>query len=260
MAHAFYRKKQHQKVMRYFAELSYKGTMYNGWQVQPGDPSVQEAIEKALQTLLRVAVSVTGCGRTDSGVHARYYVMHFDYAGAFPEAFLSRLNQVLPKDIAIHRIYPVSEASHARFDAWYRSYAYHLAIVKNPFDYETSYYYPLASRLDTGMMQEAAAFLMSYESFAPFCKTHSDAQTMKCKLYRSEWEFGEDKWVYHISANRFLRGMVRLIVGMCLNVGLGKIQISDVKEAMDEQIILKKSYSVPAQGLFLTEVKYGDII
>ena len=244
--------------MRYFIELAYNGAAYYGWQRQPLQTSVQETLEQAIATILRAPeLEITGCGRTDTGVHASQYFAHFDFEGAFPPAFVERLNKFLPKDIAIRRIFPVAPTQHARFDAHYRAYAYHLSWQKNPFQQDTLLLFPRAHRFATDLMQEAAQLLLAYEEFLPFCKTGSDAKTMRCQLHRSEWEFRADEWVYHIAANRFLRGMVRLAVGMCLSVGEGKVTLDQVRHAMDTQTRLDKSWSVDPTGLFLTEVRYG---
>jgi tRNA pseudouridine38-40 synthase len=246
--------------MKYFAELSYKGTNYCGWQKQPNDSSVQETLEDGLTTILGTTIDLMGCGRTDTGVHAKQYFAHFIYQNDLPEGFLRRLNKYLPKDISIHRIFEASPDAHARFDAYHRAYEYHIELKKNPFTQETAFYYTYAQPLDLGAMQKAAALLMDYELFFPFCKTNTDVKTMRCELRRAEWIKEGDKLVFHIASNRFLRGMVRLIVGMCLNVGLGKTSIEEVREAMDKQERLKKSYSVPPQGLFLTDIRYPDTI
>lgn len=244
--------------MRYFSELAYNGTNYCGWQIQPNGITVQETLEKAFSTILRTSIAITGCGRTDTGVHASQFFIHFDFEETFPKGFLNRINKFLPKDILIKRIFEVASDAHSRYDAYHRSYEYHIYFHKNPFGLETSYHFPFAEKLDINKMQQAADLLLKYEAFFPFCKAHSDAKTMLCDVRRAEWIFDqkEKKLVFHISANRFLRGMVRLIVGMCLNVGLGKLAIADVQLALDQQIRLKKDLSVVAKGLFLTEVKY----
>lgn len=244
--------------MRYFSELAYNGTNYFGWQIQPKQLSVQEKLEDAFSTLLQTKIQVVGCGRTDTGVHASQFFLHFDFPEDLPGDLLSRINKFLPKDIAIRRIFEVSKDAHARFDAFHRSYEYHLVFHKNPFEVNTAYFFPQAHQLDVQKMQDAAALLLNYEAFFPFCKTRSDAKTMDCEMKRAEWVLDEkaEKLVFHISANRFLRGMVRLIVGMCLNVGLGKLDLQIVKEALDNQTRIEKSLSAPAHGLFLTEIRY----
>jgi len=244
--------------MRYFLTLSYRGTNYAGWQVQPNAPSVQATLEAALSTILREKIDITGCGRTDAGVHARFYVAHFDTEAALPPAFLNGLNSLLPNDVAVYDIRPVLPASHARFDAYERSYEYFMSLRKDPFSTETAWHYPLYARLDFDKMQEVAALLTNYPAFFPFCKTNSGLEHYNCALKAVFWQKRpeEHQWVFQITANRFLRGMVRLIVGACVQVGRGQLLVSDVKTALDEQKPLKKSLSAPPQGLFLTNIKY----
>lgn len=244
--------------MKYFAELAYKGTHYCGWQKQPDQASVQETLEDGFSTILGKIIDITGCGRTDTGVHAKQYFLHFIFNGTFPDNYLRRLNGYLPDDIVVHRVFEVEPDAHARYDAFHRSYEYHVELNKNPFTLETALYFSYPKALALSKMQEAAALLMEYEEFFPFCKTNTDVKTMICKITRSEWEVDEknNKLIFHITSNRFLRGMVRLIVGMCLNIGLEKITLKDVKNAMDRQERLQMSYSVPPQGLFLTDIRY----
>lgn len=248
--------------MRYFAELAYNGTNYNGWQKQPRGTAVQDVLENGLSTILGKPVELTGCGRTDAGVHASQFFAHFDFGGEVPGWLCGRLNRFLPPDIAVRRFFPVPDEAHARFDAVKRSYAYHIVFEKDPFSVQTAWRFPFAETPDFSRMQEAAALLPLHDQFAPFCKTHGDARTMFCQLVRSEWQAADaGRWIYHVSANRFLRGMVRLIVGMCLNVGMGRLELSEVAAALDGQQPLRRSWSVPPQGLFLTEVIYPvDIV
>jgi tRNA pseudouridine38-40 synthase len=244
--------------MRFFLTLSYLGTRYSGWQVQPNAPSVQATLEEALTTILREKIEVTGCGRTDAGVHARYYVAHFDATEHLPPTFLRGLNSILPDDIAAHDVRPVAPEAHARYDAFERGYEYHVALRKDPFATGTAWFFPQNGKIDLQKMQDVAGLLLNYKSFFPFCKTDSGTEGYDCEMKKAFWEHRPQDFrlVFHIAANRFLRGMVRLIVGACLNAGLGKIEIEDVKSALDEQKPLKKSLSVPPQGLFLTDVKY----
>jgi tRNA pseudouridine38-40 synthase len=244
--------------MRYFAELAYKGTRFFGWQVQPEQISVQETLEQAFSTILREKIEVVGCGRTDTGVHASQYFLHFDFSGAFPEHFLSRINKFLPPDIALFRIFPVADEAHARFDAYHRAYEYRMHFRKDPFQQESSYFFPYPNRPDPDKMQQAAQLLLQFEDFYPFCKTHHDAQTYRCTLQRSEWILHPDgqSMSYHIAANRFLRGMVRLIVGMCINVGLEKLSLNTVRQALEEQTRLERSTSAPPEGLYLRDIRY----
>ncbi len=244
--------------MRYFLTLSYRGTRYAGWQVQPNAPTVQATLEAALSTILREKTEITGCGRTDAGVHARYYVAHFDTDVSLSPVFMNGLNSLLPADIAVHEIRSVSPEAHARFDAYERSYAYHFSLRKDPFSTETAWHYPLYARLDFEKMQEMAALLLQYPAFFPFCKSDSGLEHYACTLKTAFWEQRPDvyQWIFHITANRFLRGMVRLIVGASIQVGRGQLAVADVKAALEEQNTLKKSLSAPPHGLFLTDVKY----
>lgn len=247
--------------MRYFTELAYNGTNYHGWQKQPNSTSVQETIESAFSTILSAEIELVGCGRTDTSVHASQYFAHFDFEGEFPEGFLPRVNKYLPKDIAIQKIFPVAENAHTRFDATRRSYEYHLVFEKTPFEIDTAWHYYLGKKLEVEKLNEAASLLLNYKEFAPFCKTNHDAKTLACDLHRSEWLLDEKagRLVFYITANRFLRGMVRLIVGMCVNVAVGKLELDEVRQALEKQRPLSKSWSVPGHGLFLSEVRYPQI-
>ncbi|MEM1327950.1 MAG: tRNA pseudouridine(38-40) synthase TruA [Bacteroidota bacterium] len=242
--------------MRYFAELAYNGTPFFGWQKQPNQPSVQGCIEEALSLLLRESINIVGCGRTDTRVHARQYFIHFDVSQPLHEKFLVRLNKYLPPEIAFRRFMPVLDDAHARYHANYRSYTYYITKQKNPFAEQTRYLFPFIHQLDTDKMVEATHLLMAHTAFFPFCKTNNDLKSYDCQLYRCEWDFQENEYHLHIAANRFLRGMVRLVVGMCLNVGLGKVSLQEVQQALKEQSRLDMSWSVPPQGLFLEEIRY----
>lgn len=244
--------------MRYFLELSYIGTGYSGWQVQPGDPSVQATLQDILALLFRREVPLTGCGRTDAGVHARGYMAHLDWDGPLPEHFLHRLNQLLPATVAVHRIIPVHEDAHARFDAVSRTYRYRLHLDKNPVGAPLSWHFPYAHRPDPERLNAAATLLLNYRDFAPFCKTGTDARTRICHLGESFWTTDRTgrQYTYRITADRFLRGMIRLIVGMCLRVSEGKTTLEDVKTALDHQVLLEGSWSVPPDGLMLEGIRY----
>ena len=211
-----------------------------------------------MSTILGGKIETTGCGRTDAGVHASQYFAHFDWEGPIPNGFSGRLNRLLPPDIALYRVFEAAPDAHARFDAVLRSYEYRILLRKDPFYAETAWHFPFFSRLNLDKVQYAAGLLMEYESFFPFCKSETDAKTMRCALSRSEWILDEraGRFTFHISSDRFLRGMVRLIVGMCLNVGLGQVSIDEVRQALEMEQRLQKSYSVPPNGLFLTEVRY----
>lgn len=248
--------------MRYFLHLGYNGTRFSGWQIQPNAPSVQAEIETALSTILREPIGIVGCGRTDAGVHARYYVAHFDTEMPLPPSILMGLNSLLGKDIAIHQVQPVAPTAHARFDAYERSYKYHIALRKDPFDTETAWFFAQHAQLDLELIQEAADLLPQFEAFFPFCKTHSGVKHYICQVKTTQWVYipGEHRLIFYITANRFLRGMVRLIVGACLQCGLGKMDIDTLRKALIDQKALPKSLSVPPQGLFLTDVKYPETL
>jgi len=246
------------KTNRYVLELAYKGTNYHGWQRQPNATSVEETVDTALSLLLAEKIKIVGCGRTDTGVHASYYVAHFDFAGEFPKAFPRRFNRFLAQDVAILGLYKVAPDFHARFFATGRSYVYRIALFKDPFRTDTVSSLPQMKALDRDAMRQAAAILLEYDAFAPFCKTKSDVFTMNCDLTEARWDFGDREWEFHISANRFLRGMVRLIVGMCLRVGEGKLTLAQLRAALEEQARLPKPWSAPAAGLFLSDVRYPD--
>ncbi|MEL6276781.1 MAG: tRNA pseudouridine(38-40) synthase TruA [Bacteroidota bacterium] len=241
---------------RYMIHLAYNGANFNGWQRQPHSPSVQQHIEDIFSLVLRTPIEITGCGRTDTGVHADEYFAHFDFAGAFPDGLLRRLNRLLPSGIVILQLYKVPSGTHARFDARLRAYRYEITFVKDPFRPDTVTVFPFADRVDTELLNATAALIRSYSEFTPFCKTNSDAKTMNCMVRRATWDIRPDGWTFHISANRFLRGMVRLIVGCCLEVGQGKLELQSVRHSLDEQVPLQRPLSAPAEGLFLTEVEY----
>ncbi|OAV43025.1 tRNA pseudouridine(38-40) synthase TruA [Lewinella sp. 4G2] len=244
--------------MRYVLELAYNGTNYAGWQRQPNAMTVEERVDTALSTILGEKIKIIGCGRTDAGVHASYYVAHFDFDGVIPPAFERRYNRFVDEDIALLGLYKVAEDFHARFQANDRGYTYRMTLKKDPFRQHTVTSLPQFASADQDKMQRAADLLLSYSAFAPFCKTNSDAFTMNCEIRRANWEFTDEEWTFRIDADRFLRGMVRLIVGMCLRVGTGKLSLAEVEQALDNQRPLKNPWSAPAAGLFLSSVKYAD--
>ena len=244
--------------MRWRIDLAYQGTNYSGWQKQPGDKTVQQTVENALSMILREPIEIVGCGRTDAGVHARQYTAHLDLHGYHViDKIIYQLNSVLPQDISIHNISEAPDDFHARYDALERHYKFYIHFYKDPFLQNLSYYFQSNSPLDDDAMEQAANLLMKYDEFLPFCKTGSDAKHYKCQLTESAWTFSNEQAIYSIKANRFLRGMVRLIVGACLNVGLGKLSIADLARCLDMQTPLPIQWSVPPEGLFLENIKYG---
>lgn len=246
---------------RKFIKLSYKGTHFSGWQIQPNAPTIQDEIEKALSKLHNSPIAIVGCGRTDAGVHAQNYLCHTDLPVEKFENkdLVYKLNGILNDDIAIHTILDVEETAHARFDATARSYFYNIHFYKAPFIQDTSFKYNQSKIPDFQKMNTAAALLKKYQSFFPFCKSHTETDTFLCDISESYWEKSEGHLKFHITANRFLRGMVRLIVGMCINVAIDKITMQDVVDALENQTRLQHAWSVPAQGLFLSEIKYPYI-
>ncbi len=243
--------------MRYAVRIAYKGTSFSGWQSQKNAYTVQEAIEKVMALRYRQHIPITGCCRTDKGVHAFDSVFHFDNDENIIENFTYSLNKMLPTDIVLKNIKIVSTDFHARFDAISRSYIYRIHTFKNPFKQDLSFYYPLILKADFDKMQEVANLLLDYNEFSPFCKTNTDVKTMKCSLKGCRWINNENgNFEFHIKSDRFLRGMVRMIVGACINAGLEKISIKEIRNSMNKQIRLKTDWSVPAHGLYLNNVKY----
>ena len=241
--------------MRYFLELSFTGKNYKGWQVQPHEVSVQQTLESALSTILQIQVSVVGCGRTDTGVHARQFFSHFNFDAMLPVNFMERINKFLPKDIAVNRHIQVHEEAHARYDATLRTYKYHLHFSKNPFLQDWSFFYPYGD-LDIELMNEAAAILTSFNDFAPLCKKSPDIKTTLCQVGRAGWEITAPGLIFEIAANRFLHGMVRRIVGCLLSVGSKKLTIDQFEKVMKTKGTFSKVIAVPPQGLYLTSVEY----
>jgi tRNA pseudouridine38-40 synthase len=242
--------------MRYVLWLSYCGTRYHGWQKQHNAHTVQAELDEALSTLLREPVETVGCGRTDTGVHARCYVAHFDSTDTCDKQTIYRLNKILPADIAVHDIREVSPYFHARFDASLRAYEYRMHSTKDPFLQEQSWYYPHA--LDIELMNEAAAVLLQYTGFQCFSKTNTQVYTYECTLTRAEWGQQGSQLVFHIEANRFLRNMVRAIVGTLLEVGNGSMPPAQVHDIIQSGSRSNAGQSVPAHGLYLTKVWYNE--
>lgn len=247
-------------MQRYFLELSFKGTRYHGWQVQPNALSVQEVLETTFSTFLRRKIEITGAGRTDTGVHASFYVAHFDIE-ELPFSttdLVEKLNRFLPEDIALHRIYPVKSDAHARFSATQRTYQYRVARTKDPFSLETSYHFLLP--LDVAAMNEAAAMLPTFSDFTSFSKLHTDVKTNICKVSEAVWKTEGNMLVFTITADRFLRNMVRAIVGTLMDVGRGKITLDEWIAIIDKKDRCAAGTSAPPQGLFLTGITYPDEI
>ncbi|RHJ81789.1 tRNA pseudouridine(38-40) synthase TruA [Parabacteroides sp. AM08-6] len=243
---------------RYFIYLGYNGKNYCGWQIQPNGITIQQCIEEALATLLRRPVPITGAGRTDAGVHARLMVAHFDWEEAIEDLpFLAeKLNRLLPKDIAIYRIVPVREDAHARFDATSRTYKYYVTLRKDPFNYD--FVYRMHGKIDFEAMNKACPILSDYLDFTSFSKLHTDVKTNNCRISRAGWEREGDVWVFTIQADRFLRNMVRAIVGTLLEVGRGKLTVEGFRNVIEAKDRGRAGTSAPGHALYLTEVTYPD--
>lgn len=245
--------------MRYFLKLSYNGASFHGWQVQPNAVSVQSTIEEALSTVLRENIGIVGAGRTDTGVNARQMYAHFDYDKEIPDfgKLINSLNRLVGKDIAIYDIIKVADDAHARFDATARTYKYFVTHQKSPFLYPLSWHCPQS--LDYEKMNEACEVLKRHIDFTSFSKLHTDVKTNNCRIDYAHWQKEGEMMVFTITADRFLRNMVRAVVGTLVEVGRGKISVDEF-----EQIILKKDRcsagtSMPPQALFLWKVNYDYI-
>ncbi|GHV25814.1 tRNA pseudouridine synthase A [Bacteroidia bacterium] len=245
--------------MRYFIYLAYNGKNYCGWQIQPNGMTVQQRIEESLTTLLRFPISITGAGRTDAGVHAKWMVAHFDFEEMFDLTFLSdKLNAILPNDIVIDHIIPVFPGAHARFSALSRTYQYFVSYKKDPF--QNGLLYRIRKPLDVDLMNEAAQILFEYNDFTSFSKLHTETKTNLCKMMRAEWTEENGRLIFTIQANRFLRNMVRAIVGTLIEVGSGKLTISDFRDIIEEKNRASAGFSAPAHALFLTDIEYPNSI
>jgi len=255
--------------VRYFIELSYDGTAYHGWQIQPNGSSVQEVLQHALSMLLRTEVAVTGAGRTDAGVHASMMIAHFNYDGVLPtppakgnglgqtaeDYLVYRLNGVLPHDIAIHKLFRVADDLHARFSAISRTYYYYVHTRKSPFLRDRSW--RLVSVPDFEAMNRAAATLLEYDDFTSFSKLNTDTKTNICHVTSARWvQLSDYEWRFEITADRFLRNMVRAIVGTLMEVGRGTLSVDGFRQVIEKKNRSEAGDSVPARGLFLQEVKY----
>ena len=243
-------------MKRYFIWLSYDGTNYHGWQVQPNGISVQGELQRVLSTLLRQEISITGAGRTDAGVHARVMAAHFEFEGEVDcKQLVYKMNRMLAGDIVIDRIEEVSPDLHARFSATERTYNYYIHTRKDPFlrHYSCEIHYPL----DFEKMNEAGRILTEYEDFGAFCKAHSDVKTTLCHVTRAEWiQTGVTTWYFVITANRFLRNMVRAVVGTLVDVGRGRLSIEDFRKVIEGKKRTDAGDSMPGNALFLEDVRY----
>lgn len=246
-------------MRRYFIKLAYNGTNYHGWQMQDNAHSVQAEITGKLSLLLKEDVGIVGCGRTDTGVHAREFFAHFEV----PELkfgkqdLVYKLNNFLPPDIAIHNIYEVPLDLHSRFSATSRTYKYHITLIKNPFSEKTSYYYN--GTLDIDAMNSACSFLLDYTDFTSFSKLHTQTATNNCVIKYAQFERIGNELVFTITADRFLRNMVRAIVGTLIEIGKRKMEAGEINSIIEAKDRGRAGFSVPAQGLFLERVGYESL-
>ena len=241
--------------MRYFIELSYQGKNYHGWQIQPDVITVQEKLNKAVSTIFQLNIEVVGAGRTDTGVHASQMFAHFDLDKESKGDIPHKLNSVLPPDIVVHNVFTVVDEKHARFDAISRSYEYKVWLGRNPFLLDFSWQIH-SQNLNIDLMNEAASLLLEYTDFQTFSKVKTDVYTYNCDVTEAIWKQNGKELTFYISANRFLRNMVRAIVGTLVDVGLGKITKDEFRQIIESKSRSNAGLSVPAKGLFLTKIKY----
>jgi tRNA pseudouridine38-40 synthase len=243
-------------MKRYFLQCSFWGENYSGWQKQPDMPSVQSALDKGLSTVLQEQIEVMGAGRTDTGVHAKYFIAHFDAESDLKtyKNLIYRLNNVLPNDIAVQNIFEVENDKHARFDATSREYQYRISPKKNPFEIKTAYY--IKNTLDVKLMHKCAEQLCAFSNFKSFSKTKTAVNNFECNVMNANVFMEKDIVIFQISANRFLRNMVRAIAGTLINVGLGKTSFEDFIAIIESQDRRNAGKSVAAHGLYLTDIQY----
>ncbi len=245
-------------ILRYFILFTYKGTHYHGWQEQPKAVSVQQVLTKAMCMILKENISLVAAGRTDAGVHAKQMYAHFDSVQTLDTENLTvKLNSFLPFDIAIYRIFKTSDTAHARFDATSRTYTYYITQQKNPFLKDTHWYFNQV--LDIEIMNQACEILKEYTNFQCFSKVHTDVKTFNCKIYQAYWKQHDYQLVFTITADRFLRNMVRAIVGTLINIGLHKQSLASFRTIIENRNRSNAGFSVPAHGLFLVEINYPYI-
>jgi tRNA pseudouridine38-40 synthase len=243
-------------MFRYFIEVSYLGTAYNGFQIQENGPTIQSQIDAGLNTLLRQKIETTGSSRTDSGVHARQNFLHFDIETPIPDDLAYKMNAILPRDIAVNGIYAVEATLHSRFAAQSREYAYTLFTHKDPFMRDRGFYYPFPLRID--LLQESAQYILTQTDFTSFSKRNTQVHTFNCSILNSYWEVRSGQYIYHVCGNRFLRGMVRGLVGTMLRVGRGRMSMNDFKKVFEAQDCSKADFAVPGAGLTLMRVRFPE--
>ena len=245
--------------MRYFIKFSYNGSNYHGWQFQPNANSVQETLSNAMSVVLKYKIDLMGAGRTDTGVHAKEMFAHFDFDTTIKVLItILKLNAFLPKDIVIFDIFLVKNDAHARFNATKRTYQYYINSYKDAFLNKQSYYYK--NKLDLDLMNEAAKLLFNYTDFECFSKKNTDVNTHNCKIFEAHWTQNDNQLIFTITADRFLRNMVRAIVGTLITIGLKKLTLQDFETIIKSKDRNNAGFSVPACGLYLTQIEYDNII
>jgi tRNA pseudouridine38-40 synthase len=243
---------------RYFLELAYNGNRYSGFQIQANANSIQQEVERALEIFFRQRISLTGSSRTDGGVHALQNYFHFDYEGIIEKQVLYNINAILPPDIALKAAHPVAADAHCRFDAVSREYRYYIYRKKNPFLADRAYFFPYA--VDREKLSAAAALVPQFEEFTSFAKRNSQAKTFHCTIMESSWQQEQDCLVYRVTANRFLRGMVRGLVGTMLQVGRSRIGVEEFAAILRNKDNQQADFSVPGHGLFLVRIAFPDSV
>lgn len=255
-------------MQRYFIQLAYDGSDYSGWQIQPNEKTVQSVLEHALSTLLKTEIALTGAGRTDTGVHASFFIAHFDldpdlnndmnssseFIDPSSDRFIFKLNRFLPGDIVIYKIYKVPEDRHARFSARYRSYEYHISSLKPIFNRNYCHY--VYGELDLETINSCCKVITETTDFTSFARLHSDVKTNNCRVTLARWKKSEQGYIFEISADRFLRNMVRSITGTLLDVGMGKVDLKGFREIVEAKDRGRAGSSAPARGLFLVDIGY----
>ena len=243
-------------MARYFLEVAYKGMNYSGFQVQQNANSIQREVEKAFSIIQKEKIGLTGSSRTDAGVHALQNFFHFDFGGTVDSHLVYKMNAILPADIAIAKVIPVSSTAHCRFDATSREYKYFIYRRKDPFLKERAFYFPY--KLNAGFMQQAADLIKNYDDFTSFSKRKTQVKSFICNIDESKWDWEGDCLVYYVRANRFLRGMVRALVATMLQIGREKMTVDEFKRLIEEKNCTKASFAAPSHGLFLISVNFPE--
>ena len=243
-------------MRRYFLEVAYKGTNYSGFQIQQNANSVQQEVERALQMLQKEKIVLTGSSRTDAGVHALQNFFHFDFDKEIDAHLVYKMNAILPDDIALSKIIQVSPGSHCRFDAISREYRYFIYRRKDPFQKDRAFYFPYKLKID--LMEQAAEIIKRYDDFTTFSKRNTQVKDFICRIEESGWEWEGDSVIFHVKANRFLRGMVRALVATMLKIGREKMTLGEFEDVIRERNCVRASFAVPAHGLFLVAVNYPE--